>query len=151
MSELEIALLHAGLVAITLVTATDFELRTGEIPNLVPLASLVLGLVAGGYTGTFWPALGGAAVLGVPAIVAYTREALRPDAAKLALGLGACLGLTGAGVTLVLGAVWVWALAARRDSWKKLHKPMPRLAAAPRISVLAAIGTGAGLVQALAG
>lgn len=150
MSELEIALLHTGLVAITLVTATDFELRTGEIPNLVPLASLVAGLIAGVYSGTFVSTLGGALVLGVPAIVAYTRDAFRPDAAKLAVGLGACLGLTGAGVTLVLGAVWVWALAGRRESWKKLHRPMPRIAAAPRISVLAGIGAGAGLVQALA-
>ncbi len=151
MSELEIALLHSGLVAIALVTATDFERRTGEIPNLVPLASLVAGLAAGAYTGTLAATLGGAAILGVPAILAYTRDALRPDAAKLALGLGACLGTTAVVVTLILGAVWVWGLAGRRESWKKLHKPMPRLAAAPRISVLAGIGAGAGLVQALAG
>ena len=150
MTDVEIALFRAGLVAIALVTSVDFEKRTGEIPNLVPLAAIVAGIAAGVYSGTVTEALGGMLLLGVPAIFAYTRDALRPDAAKLALGLGACLGVAGAGVTLVFGAIWVYALAGRKAEWKKLHRPMPRFDASPRIAVLAALGAGSGVAYAFA-
>lgn len=150
MTDVEIALFRAGLVAIALVTSIDFEKRTGEIPNLVPLVAIVGGLAAGLYSGTIVESLGAMLLLGVPAIFAYTREALRPDAAKLALGLGACLGVTGAGVTMLLGAIWVYALASRKAEWKRLHKPMPRIDASPRIAVLAALGAGSGVAYAFA-
>jgi uncharacterized membrane protein len=146
----EIALFRAGLVAIALVTSVDFEKRTGEIPNLVPLVAIVAGLGAGVYAQTALSSLAGLAILGVPAILAYTREALRPDAAKLAIGLGACLGWEGSIVTLLFGAIWVNALVGRKAEWKKLHKPMPRLDAAPRIAVLATMGAGSSLAYALA-
>ncbi|MBX7193719.1 MAG: hypothetical protein K1X94_16810 [Sandaracinaceae bacterium] len=151
MSEVEIALLHAGLVVIALVTSIDFEKRTGEIPNLVPLAGIVCGIGAGLYTGRAAEALEAMAVLGLPAILAYNREALRPDAAKLALGLGPCLGLGGAAVTLVLGAIWVYALAGRKAEWKKLQRPMPRFDASPRIAVFATVGAASGVAAALVG
>ncbi len=150
MSDVEIALFRAGLVALTLVTSIDFEKRTGEIPNLVPLVAIVCGIAAGLYAGVTLGSLAGLAILGIPAILAYTREALRPDAAKLALGLGACLGMEGAIVTLVFGAIWVSALAGRKAEWKKLHKPMPRIDAAPRIAVLASMGVGSSLAYAFA-
>jgi hypothetical protein len=150
MSELEIALLRAGLVAIALVTATDFERRNGEVPNLVPLAALVAGLVTGAATGQLAPTLGTTALLGVPAVVAYTRGALKPDAAKLTLGLGACLGAAGALVTLALGAIWVLALARRREAWRRLQRPEPRLASSPRIAVFAGLGAATGIVASLA-
>ncbi|MFN9809503.1 MAG: hypothetical protein ACK6CU_07735 [Deltaproteobacteria bacterium] len=151
MTDVEIALTRAGLVAIALVTSVDFEKRTGEIPNLVPLAALVAGLGAGAYSGTAGEALAALGLLGAPALFAYTRQALRPDAAKLAVGLGACLGLAGAAVTLVLGALWVRGLVGRRAAWKRLHKPMPRLDASPRIAVLAGLGAGTGVAFAFAG
>lgn len=150
MSDVEIALLRAGLVAIALVTSIDFEKRTGEIPNLVPLAAIMAGVVANAYAGAVVASLAGLAILGVPSIVAYTREALRPDAAKLGLGLGACLGIEGSIVTVIFGAMWVIALAGRKAEWKKLHKPMPRIDAAPRIAVLATLGAGSGVAYALA-
>ena len=150
MTDVEIALFRAGLVAIALVTSVDFEKRTGEIPNLVPLVAIVAGLAAGLYSGTVAESIGAMLLLGVPAVFAYVREALRPDAAKLALGLGACLGLAGAAVTLLFGAIWVFALAGRRAEWKKLHKPMPRFDASPRIAVLAALGAGSGVAYAFA-
>lgn len=150
MSELEIALVRAGLVAIALVTATDFELRNGEVPNLVPLAALVAGLVTGAATGRLAVAFGATLLLGIPAILAYTRGALKPDAAKLALGLGACLGATGALVTLVLGAIWVVALARRREAWRRMQRPEPRLASSPRIAVFAALGAAAGIAASFA-
>ena len=150
MTDVEIALFRAGLVAIGLLTSVEFEKRTGEIPNLVPLVAIVAGIAAGAYAGTALASLAGLAILGIPAILAYTREALRPDAAKLAVGLGACLGTEGALVTLVFGAIWVNALAGRKAEWKKLHKPMPRIDAAPRIAVLATMGAGSSLAYALA-
>lgn len=151
MSDVEIALLRGGLVILALVTSVDFEKRTGEIPNLVPLLGIVCGIAAGAYSGTAVASLGGMAVVGVPAIFAYTRELLRPDAAKLAVGLGACLGLEGGAVTMVLGLLWVWALAGRRAEWKKLHRPMPRFDASPRIAVFATLGAGSSLVYAFVG
>lgn len=150
MSDVEIALLRGGLVVLALITSIDFEKRTGEIPNLVPLASLLAALAAGAYTGTFYATLGGTMIVGLPAVLAYTRTLLRPDAAKLAIGLGACLGLVGGGVTLVLGALWVWALAGRKAEWKRLQRPMPRVDAAPRMAVLAAAGALSGLALAIA-
>lgn len=151
MSDVEFALLEAGLVAIALVAAVDFEARTGEIPNLVPLASLVAALAMAFASGRWLYVLGGALVLGAPAILAYTREALRPDAAKLAVGLGACLGIVGAAVTLALGAVWLRALARQRERWRRAHKPMPRIATAPRVSVFAAVGAATELALSLWG
>jgi hypothetical protein len=126
-TDVEIALFRAGLVAIALVTSIDFEKRTGEIPNLVPLVAIVAGLAAGLYSGTIVESLGAMLLLGVPAIFAYTREALRPDA-----------------------AIWVYALASRKAEWKRLHKPMPRIDASPRIAVLAALGAGSGVAYAFA-
>jgi hypothetical protein len=147
MSELEIALLRTGLVALALVTAIDFERRTGEIPNLVPLAALIAGVVVGSATGDVLDSVGAAVLLGGPAIAAYLREQLRPDAAKLAVGLGACLGLVGAGVTLLLGIVWVRGLAQRKEAWRRAQRPAPRLNASPRIAILAGIGMFADLAR----
>jgi hypothetical protein len=140
MSEIEIALVRAGLVGLSLVNAVDFERRTGEIPNLVPLLALIAGLVTGAATGRILDSVGAAALLGGPAIAAYLREQLRPDAAKLAVGLGASLGLVGAAVTLLLGAIWVRGLAKRKEAWRRAERPAPRLAASPRIAVLAGLG-----------
>lgn len=151
MSGIEIAALRAGLVAMAIVTSIDFEKRTGEVPNLVPLLSIVAALGAGAYTGTALESLLAMLLLGVPAILAYTKQLLRPDAAKLALGLGACLGYAGAAVALVLGVVWIWGLAGRKAAWKRIQRPMPRLDAAPRIAVLAVLGAaGQVLYSALA-
>ncbi|GAB4115829.1 MAG: hypothetical protein OHK0013_49870 [Sandaracinaceae bacterium] len=149
MSELEFALLRTGLVALSLVTAVDFERRTGEIPNLVPLAALVGGIVAGAGDGRMLDSIGGTVLLGIPAVVAYLREHLRPDAAKYAIGLGACLGLVGSGVTLFLGALWVRGLAQRKDAWRRAHRPAPRLSASPRIAVLASVGAAVDVARTL--
>ena len=140
MSELEIALVRAGVVAITLVAAADFELRTGDIPNVVSLAALLVGIVVGAATETTALALTGMVMLGGPAVWAYSRGTLGGGGAKLGIGLGACLGLVGAAVTLVLGAIWIIALSRRAQAWRKLNRPVPRLASAPRIAVFAALG-----------
>jgi len=140
MSELEVALVRAGVVAITLVAAADFELRTGDIPNIVSLAALIVGVVVGATTHTTALALAGMVALGGPAVWAYSRGALGGGGAKLGIGLGACLGLIGAVVTLALGAVGLMALARRGRAWGKLNRPVRRLASAPRIAIFAALG-----------
>lgn len=149
MSELDIALLRAVLAGAAVASSIEFERRLGEIPNLVPLLASVLGLALGVSLGIPFDSLGAACLLGVPAFVAYRAGHLRPDVAKYAVGLGACLGLVSAACTLALGIVWGVGLARRRAAWKRAGRPMPRLAHAPRIAVFVGLGVLAHLALAV--
>ncbi len=150
MSWVALSLARLALVSALVLTAIAFERRTGEIPNLAPILGLLAGVGLGALTGTILETAIGLAALGAPAILAYRVAPLRSDAAKFALGLGACLGPVGAGVALSLGALWIVGLARREAAWKRAERRMPRLMLGPRVAVLAWIGSITQVIVALA-
>ncbi|MDW8245846.1 MAG: hypothetical protein RMJ84_04635 [Sandaracinaceae bacterium] len=141
MSEIETALLRAGFVAIVSIVAIGLERRTGEIPNLVPLLGFALGGGFAIYMEMAWQALVSTIVVGAPAVWLSLREKLSPDAAKFALALGACMGLIGVGMLLVLGGAWVYALNRKHRALKRSGQPLPRLEAAPKLAAFAGVAS----------
>lgn len=140
-------LLRALAFVIVAAIAVDRERWTGDVPNALTLGGLAVGLGLAFASPNPADSLIGLAVVAVPTLWAFTRGWVDATVVRLALGMGALLSPIAAGVTLVLGIVWVQALLRQQASWRKASRTPPRLASSPRVVALATLG---GLVGASA-
>lgn len=140
-------LLRAVAFASVAVIAVRRERSTGDVPNALTLAGLASGLGLAFASPHVAPALIALGVLAVPTMWAYTRGWVDATVVRLALAMGALLTPVAAGVTLVLGMLWVRALLRQQATWRQASRTPPRLTSSPRVIAIATLG---GLIGASA-
>lgn len=149
----ESQLLLARILAFALIAAiaVERERLTGDVPNALTLAGLVSGFGLAYASSHVVPSLIALVILALPTLWAFSRGLVDATVVRLALALGSLLSPIAAGVTLLLGMLWVRALLRQQTKWRLASRTPPRLASSPRVVVLTAIGgligVGAGLIE----
>lgn len=106
MTDVEAVVLRGLILAAIAGTSIASERRTKLIPNAITLGGLGATLVSAAFDGQLLDALGGLVIVAVPFLFAFSRRWIQGGGAKLAIAMGACIGIVGAPV-LVLGSVVV--------------------------------------------
>ena len=120
MTELQGFIARGIVLVFILVMAVHGELRTNQIKNPITLGGLVAALFVAAFTGRFFDALGGFLLVAVPLLFAFWYRVLPGGAVKLAMVLGACVGVTGA-LVIVLGTALVLAVTLIPQMRKPLN------------------------------
>lgn len=139
MTEMQGVILRGALLTVILVLAVSSELRTKHLPNLLTLGGLVAALAAAAFTGHLLDALGGFVVVAVPFLFAFSRHWLHGGGVKLALALGASVGLVGAPV-IVLGAAFVFLGGRALRSRKPPTEIGPKVDSSPWLAAFSVLG-----------
>ena len=143
----ETKLLFARALAFVFIAlvAEKRERLTGDVPNALTLVGLVFGIALALASQQVVPTLIAIAILAIPTLWAFTRGWVDATVVRLALALGSLLSPIAAGVTLLLGILWVRALLQQQATWRQASRTPPHLASSPRVVVLALVGGLAGI------
>jgi Flp pilus assembly protein protease CpaA len=118
--------LPVTLAAVATAIAAVSELRTRQVPNLVTLPLLFVGMAVTVWERNFYAQLIGLAIVAVCVIPAYGRGLIGGGVTKLILGIGLCVGAWMAGffvaALIVLSGLFV---LASRLSWVKARLRPP--------------------------
>ncbi|NOU32403.1 MAG: prepilin peptidase [Polyangiaceae bacterium] len=134
--------LPVTLAAVATLIAAVSELRTRQVPNVVTLPLLFVGMAVTVWERNFYAQLIGLVIVTVWVIPAFSRGWISGGVTKLMLGVGLCVGAWMAGyftgVFIVLAALF---FLAARIPWvsARIRKEGPSLPGAP-ICLLALLG-----------
>ncbi len=134
--------LPVTLAAVATLIAAVSELRTRQVPNVVTLPLLFVGMAVTVWERNFYAQLIGLTIVTVWVIPAYARGWIGGGSTKLMLGIGLCVGAWMAayftGVFIVLAGL---AFLATRIPWvsARIRKEGPSLPGAP-LCLLALLG-----------
>ena len=147
MTELQGVVARGVVLLVILGFAVHGELRTGHIKNPITLGGLVVALLVAAFTGHFLDGLGGVVIVAVPFLFAFSRFWLTGGTTKLAIALAACVGVVGAPVILVGGALWFGLLY--RSQLQAPRTSHPSKASSPVLAVLSVLGFALGAAKLL--
>lgn len=144
---IEWKLLLARVLAFAFIAkiAVERERLTGDVPNVLTLAGLVAGFGLAYRFSYVVPSLIAFVILALPTLWAFSRYWVDATVVRLTLAVGALLSPAAAGVTLLLGMLWVRALHQQQARWRQASRTPPRLASSPRVVALTVMGGLAGV------